>query len=92
MLITKQDYKKSIPKLLLSLVMLIIMIILIYNNFIKKEKYLFSPSEEAGSQDLYTKFNLDVFEDSVFKNLVKLKRIATPTVDRIGRENPFLKF
>lgn len=91
-MIRMQKYKKSLPKLIFSLVMLIVAGYLVYNNFIKKEFFLYLPAEEIDKQDLSRQFDLDVFESDVFKSLVKAKKLIIPSVERIGRENPFLKF
>lgn len=88
----QSNYKKLIPKLLFSLAMLIVAGVLIYNNFLKKEEYFFSLPREIERQDLYVKFDLDIFESPVFQDLMAAKKLTLPPAQNIGRENPFLKF
>ncbi len=84
---------KLIFKLLLSLAVLAVTGVLVYNNFIKeKKKFFYAPAADTENQALFNKFNFDFFDNEVFKNLVKSKQISTSTIkDKVGRENPFLK-
>ncbi len=92
MFLPQSNYKTLIPKILLSLAMLIGAGILVYNNFIKEKKFFFLPPEMINQEELYNKFNLDILEDESFKELRAAKKVATPTSENLGRENPFLKF
>ena len=68
------------------------MVFLVYNNFIKKEKFEYVSPKTSESESTSVKFDFELFEDEVFKNLVQAKQITLPTPDQLGRENPFLSF
>ena len=92
MLQIKSNYTKLIIKLLLSVALLGVMGVMINNNFIKDTRRVYIPPVEEDTSYIYSKFNLDFFEDKDFKSLIKSEMLNTSTLIEVGRDNPFLKF
>lgn len=85
---------KTIIKLLVSIILLITAGYLFYNNFINDKKQTYAPPKTFEVEQMYTKFDLDVLEDKVFKELKQAKQIGaliSNTTDK-GRVNPFVSF
>lgn len=87
--------KKTIVQSALSVIFLVIAFFLVYNNFIKSpEPFDTAFKEDQGGESTkdLDKFNVDIFDNSVFKNLTEPKELTFPEKDEIGRGNPFVKF
>lgn len=83
---------KNTIKIILAIILLIVLAILFYNNFIKKDTVDFQlDSYNYNNKIESTGVDLSIFEDEVFKNLIKSKEIKMPTKSEFGKDNPFLK-
>ncbi len=67
---------------------------LVYKNFIKYDGAQYIPPKSFETDQIYTKFDLDILEDEFFKQLKQAKKINVLNLDKseIGRQNPFIKF
>jgi len=88
----KKEFIFNLIKLIIAIAILIVAGFIIYSNFIQDQSFVYQQSDEINLEELYKKFNIDVFEDKIFKDLVGLEKINTSSNQNIGRENPFLKF
>jgi len=85
------DLKTTI-KIVIAIILLIVLIVLFYNNFIKKDTVDFQlDSYNYNKESDASGIDLSIFEDEVFKNLIKSKEVIMPTEDELGKDNPFLK-
>jgi len=84
--------RSKIIKLVISTFLFIGMGFMIYDNFIKKEKFFYAPPVQVDKEEIYEKFNLDFLESERFKGLIKIKDLSPALSSEIGRENPFIKF
>ncbi len=85
---------KTVLKLFLSMILLIAAGFLFYNNFISNKRQAYVSPKTFEAEQVYTKFDLDVLEDKVFKDLIQAKLIENNLDNKedTGRANPFIKF
>ena len=84
---------KTILKFILIFAVLGIAGYFVYNNFKTNKKAYIAP-KTFEIEKVYTKFDLDVLEDKIFKELKQPKQLETSANDLsdIGRANPFTPF
>ncbi|MBU4360712.1 hypothetical protein L6278_02105 [Candidatus Parcubacteria bacterium] len=85
---------KTTLKLFFSILLLIIAGYLFYKNFIKNDNVYYIPPNAFEIEQVYSKFDIDVLENKVFKELKQVKQVnalISDTTD-IGRSNPFISF
>ena len=93
--IKAQDNKKDSTKKITAVILVVVVLAVAYFVFIQqKRETVYQPPAEVDEKKLLEKFNIDFFDDDVFKNLVDIKDITLEDIKQseIGRINPFLEF
>jgi hypothetical protein len=92
MKVVKQNIKAMVLKTILALVMIGVSVYFFTTKINKKEVLRFTIPGNKDNAYLYDKFDLDVLDDNVFKELKEVEVVDKENLpNNVGRPNPFIK-
>lgn len=89
-----QEENKQKNLLLIFLALILIIFLIFYFGYLKKEKISFFKGSEISPSNLPRKFeiNFEVLKNPILKKLQIFEKIEPVKPEEVGRENPFLPY